>query len=134
MTRSLEDNVNVEELIGAVDHDISHDPFPVKGIDYHRLHGGQRQAGRPLLLDRVRHDLRRLPGPETGSPDYAEYVLTSGAARFAITGPCAPAPRAERATPSTATASTTSRWKCPMSTPPTRHAIGARRDRAGRAA
>jgi 4-hydroxyphenylpyruvate dioxygenase len=35
MTRALED-----QLVGAVEHDISHDPFPVKGIDHVRFIAG----------------------------------------------------------------------------------------------
>ena len=58
MTQAIDET---DQLIGAVAHDIAGDPFPVKGIDHLRFLRGQRQAGRALLLHRVRHDLRRLP-------------------------------------------------------------------------
>ena len=64
MTRALED-----QLVGAVDHDISHDPFPVKGIDHVRfVVGNAMQAahyystafGMTLVAYRTRSEERRV--------------------------------------------------------------------------
>ena len=39
------DYVNLEELVGAVPHDLAQDPFPVKGIDHlYLVVGNARQA------------------------------------------------------------------------------------------
>jgi 4-hydroxyphenylpyruvate dioxygenase len=43
MTRA--ETINLDELVGAVAHDITHDPFPVRGLD--RLYfvvGNAKQA------------------------------------------------------------------------------------------
>ncbi len=87
MTRSIDDTVTLEELIGAVDHDISHDPFPVKGIDYIGFMVGNAKQAAHYFSTAFGMTCVAYRGPETGTPDYAEYVLTSGSARFAITGP-----------------------------------------------
>jgi 4-hydroxyphenylpyruvate dioxygenase len=87
MTRTFrEDEVNVDELVGAVEHDTSHDPFPVSGIDYiHFMVGNARQAAH-FYSTAFGMTCVGYRGPETGHPDYAEYVLTSGSARFCLTG------------------------------------------------
>jgi len=81
MTRALED-----QLVGAVDHDISHDPFPVKGIDHVRFVVGNAMQAAHYYSTAFGMTLVAYRGPETGSRDLAEYVLTSGSARFTITG------------------------------------------------
>src|SRR5690349_9455096 len=73
------------------------DPFPVKGIDYlHFMVGNAKQAAH-YYSTAFGMTCVAYRGPETGYPDYAEYVLTSGSARFCLTGPVrAGTPGAER--------------------------------------
>ncbi|HEX2417070.1 MAG TPA: VOC family protein, partial [Micromonosporaceae bacterium] len=76
------DEADTEHLVGAVPHDISHDPFPVKGIDHvHFMVGNAKQAAH-FYSTAFGMTLRAYRGPETGFRDYAEYVLTSGSVRF----------------------------------------------------
>src|SRR3954453_14596981 len=70
MTRALED-----QLVGAVDHDISHDPFPVKGIDHVRFIVGNAMQAAHYYSTAFGMTLVAYRGPETGSRDLAEYVL-----------------------------------------------------------
>src|SRR5215475_1027844 len=86
MTRSVEDNVSMADLVGAVDHDITRDPFPVKGIDYIGFMVGNAKQAAHFFSTAFGMTCVAYRGPETGTPDYAEYLLTSGSARFAITG------------------------------------------------
>jgi 4-hydroxyphenylpyruvate dioxygenase len=81
-----EDEVNVDVLIGAVEHDISHDPFPVKGIDYVQFVVGNAKQAAHYYSTAFGMTCVAYRGPETGYPDHAEYVLTSGGARFCLTG------------------------------------------------
>jgi len=98
MTRT----VDADELVGAVPHDISHDPFPVAGLDHVRfMVGNARQAahyystafGMTCVAYRGPEQAASAPA-ETGTDplgldncrDYAEYVLVSGSARFILTG------------------------------------------------
>jgi 4-hydroxyphenylpyruvate dioxygenase len=76
----------MEELVGAVEHDISHDPFPVKGIDYIGFMVGNAKQAAHFFSTAFGMTCVAYRGPETGTPDYAEYVLTSGGARFVISG------------------------------------------------
>jgi 4-hydroxyphenylpyruvate dioxygenase len=87
MTQTIRtDDQSVDELIGAVDHDIADDPFPVKGIDYiHFMVGNAKQAAH-YYSTAYGMTCVAYRGPETGFPDYAEYVLTSGGARFRVSG------------------------------------------------
>ena len=112
-------------------------PLPGQGHRPPAFPGGQRQAGRPLLLHRLRHDLRGLPRARRhGYRDHAEYVLESrrGPLR-ASPARCAPAPPLGAATsPSTATASSTSRSSVPDVDAAYAHAIAHGADGPGRAA
>ncbi len=87
MTRSIEDNASLADLVGAVDHDISRDPFPVKGIDYIGFMVGNAKQAAHYFSTAFGMACVAYRGPETGWPDYAEYVMASGSARFVITGP-----------------------------------------------
>ena len=81
-----EEEINVDALVGAVEHDISHDPFPVRGLDYvHFMVGNAKQAAH-YYSTAFGMTCVAYRGPETGFPDYAEYVLTSGGARFCLSG------------------------------------------------
>src|SRR5215217_8170502 len=81
-----EDGVNVDELVGAVAHDISHDPFPVKGLDHLTFMVGNAKQAAHYYSTAFGMTCVAYRGPETGSRDVAEYVLVSGKARFRITG------------------------------------------------
>ncbi|MEP6696783.1 MAG: 4-hydroxyphenylpyruvate dioxygenase [Pseudonocardiales bacterium] len=60
--------------------------FPVQGIDYvHFLVGNAKQAAH-YYSTAFGMVVTAYRGPETGSRNYAEYVLESGGARFLITG------------------------------------------------
>lgn len=77
---------DVDVLVGAVAHDVAEDPFPVIGMDYiHFLVGNAKQAAH-YYQSAFGMTLVAYRGPETGFRDYAEYVLTSGKARFVLTG------------------------------------------------
>ncbi|GHJ46395.1 4-hydroxyphenylpyruvate dioxygenase [Catellatospora sp. TT07R-123] len=73
-----------------------HDPFPVKGVDHLAfLVGNARQAAH-YYSTAFGMTLVAYRGPEQGYRDYAEYVLTSGSARFVLRGAVhAAAPGAE---------------------------------------
>jgi 4-hydroxyphenylpyruvate dioxygenase len=80
------DPSTVDELIGAVDHDISHDPFPVKGIDHLTFAVGNAKQAAHYYSTAFGMTCVAYRGPENGFRDYAEYVLTSGSARFVFAG------------------------------------------------
>jgi 4-hydroxyphenylpyruvate dioxygenase len=62
------------------------DPFPVSGVDHLRfLVGNARQAAH-FYSSAFGMTCVAYRGPEQGCRDHAEYVLTSGSARFVITG------------------------------------------------
>ena len=92
MTRAMDrptitdDGVNVDELIGAVAHDIEADPFPVKGLDHVRFYVGNAKQAAHYYSTGFGMNLVAYRGPEqaasAGSPelaqecrDHAEYVL-----------------------------------------------------------
>jgi 4-hydroxyphenylpyruvate dioxygenase len=81
-----EDGVNVDELIGAVTHDTSRDPFPVKGIDHINFMVGNAKQTAHYYSTALGMTLVAYRGPEQGHREYAEYVLASGSARFVFTG------------------------------------------------
>jgi 4-hydroxyphenylpyruvate dioxygenase len=80
------DDVDIDDLVGAVEYDNSHDPFPVKGIDYVNFMVGNAKQAAHYYSTAFGMTCVAYRGPETGHPDYAEYVLTSGSARFCLTG------------------------------------------------
>jgi len=90
------DDVDIDRLVGAVDHDSSQDPFPVKGVDHVQfLVGNARQAAH-YYSTAFGMTCVAYRGPEQGYRDHAEYVLTSGSVRFVLTGAVhANAPAAE---------------------------------------
>src|SRR5215468_5850520 len=92
MTRAVDrpitdDNINVDELIGAVQHDIDSDPFPVKGLDHLRFFVGNAKQAAHYYSNGFGMTLVAYRGPEQGYRDHAEYVLVSGSARFVLAGP-----------------------------------------------
>jgi len=75
-----------EELIGAIAHDDTTDPFPVRGMDHIRFQVGNARQAAHFYASAFGMTPVAYRGPETGSRDAAEYVLTSGKARFVLTG------------------------------------------------
>ena len=88
MTQSMTDldPADLSRLIGAVPHDDAADPFPVAGMDHVRFFVGNAKQAAYYYSTAFGMTCVAYRGPETGCRDYAEYVLTSGKARFRITG------------------------------------------------
>jgi 4-hydroxyphenylpyruvate dioxygenase len=80
------DPADLSRLIGAVPHDDAADPFPVVGMDHVRFFVGNAKQAAHYYSTAFGMVCVAYRGPETGSRDVAEYVLTSGKARFRITG------------------------------------------------
>ena len=76
----------LRELVGLVDYDATSDPFPITGWD--ALGWVVGNAAQASLFYQVVYgmELVAYAGPETGVRDRTSYVLTSGAARFVLTG------------------------------------------------
>jgi 4-hydroxyphenylpyruvate dioxygenase len=85
MTQATED-LNIDELVGAVAHDTSQDPFPVNGIDYLTFVVGNAKQAAHFYSTAFGMTCIAYRGPEQGCRDAAEYVLASGKVRFVITG------------------------------------------------
>jgi 4-hydroxyphenylpyruvate dioxygenase len=75
-----------DALIGAVEHDDAADPFPVIGMDHVRFYVGNAKQAAHYYSTAFGMTCVAYRGPETGERDVTEYVLTSGKARFRITG------------------------------------------------
>ncbi len=73
-------------LVGAVAHDLDADPFPVIGMDHVRFAVGNARQAAHWYSTAFGMTCVAYRGPEQGQRDLAEYVLTSGKARFVITG------------------------------------------------
>jgi 4-hydroxyphenylpyruvate dioxygenase len=86
MTQTIDDGVEIDRLIGAVAHDISADPFPVKGLDYVRFYVGNAKQSAHYYSTAFGMTCVAYRGPEQGYRDHAEYVLVSGSARFVFAG------------------------------------------------
>jgi 4-hydroxyphenylpyruvate dioxygenase len=82
-----EQQVNIDALVGAVDHDSSTDPFPVIGMDHVRFAVGNARQAAHYYSSALGMTCVAYRGPETGQPDLAEYALVSGKARFVLSGP-----------------------------------------------
>jgi 4-hydroxyphenylpyruvate dioxygenase len=93
-------DISLDELVGAIAHDAttaakpveaatdqrSTDPFPVTGLDHlYFVVGNARQAAH-YYSTAFGMTCVAVRGPEQGFRDYAEYVLTSGSARFVFAG------------------------------------------------
>jgi 4-hydroxyphenylpyruvate dioxygenase len=81
----------LQQLVGLVDYDASHDPFPVSGWDALVWVVGNATQTAHFFQSAYGMDLMAYSGPETGNRDHHSYVLTSGAARFVVTGAYDPA-------------------------------------------
>ncbi|MBF9132632.1 4-hydroxyphenylpyruvate dioxygenase [Plantactinospora sp. S1510] len=83
-------DLDVDRLVGAVGQDSTDDPFPVQGIDHIRFMVGNAKQTAHYYSTAFGMTLVAYRGPEQGSRDHAEYVLTSGSARFVFTGAVRP--------------------------------------------
>jgi 4-hydroxyphenylpyruvate dioxygenase len=81
----------LQELVGLVDYDASRDPFPVSGWDALVWVVGNATQAAHFFQSAYGMELVAYSGPETGNRDSSAYVLTSGAARFVVTGAYDPA-------------------------------------------
>jgi 4-hydroxyphenylpyruvate dioxygenase len=77
---------DIATLVGAVEHDVSADPFPVIDLDHVHLWVGNAKQAAHYYSSAFGMRCVAYRGPETGSRDVAEYVLRSGSASFRITG------------------------------------------------
>jgi 4-hydroxyphenylpyruvate dioxygenase len=83
----MSDVLTVDDaLVGAVVHDITADPFPVIGMDHIRFAVGNARQAAHYYSSAFGMTCVAYRGPEQGQRDVAEYVLTSGKARFILTG------------------------------------------------
>jgi 4-hydroxyphenylpyruvate dioxygenase len=80
----------MRQLVGLVDYDSSKDPFPVKAMDAVAFVVGN--ATQTAWFYQVAFGMRLVAysGPETGNRESKSFVLTSGSARFVISGGVAP--------------------------------------------
>jgi 4-hydroxyphenylpyruvate dioxygenase len=79
-------DLSLDELIGAIAHDASDDPFPVTGLDHLYFMVGNAKQAAHYYSTAFGMTCVAVRGPEQGYRDYAEYVLTSGSARFVFAG------------------------------------------------
>ena len=77
---------DIARLVGAVDHNLDQDPFPVVDLDHVHLWVGNAKQAAHYYSSAFGMCCTAYRGPETGSRDVAEYVLRSGTACFRITG------------------------------------------------
>ena len=80
------DAEQLHQLVGLVQYDASHDPFPVTGWDAVVWVVGNATATAQLFQSAFGMELVAYAGPETGLRDHKSYVLTSGSCRFVIKG------------------------------------------------
>jgi len=62
------------------------DDFPVLGVDFVHLAVGNAKQAAHFYSTAFGMQVKAYRGPETGSRDYAEYVLAAGGARFVVKG------------------------------------------------
>ena len=79
-------DTSTDDLVGAVDHDLSADPFPVLRMDHVRFVVGNAKQAAHYYSTAFGMICTAYRGPETGSREAAEYVLEAGGARFVLTG------------------------------------------------
>ncbi|MDG4768390.1 4-hydroxyphenylpyruvate dioxygenase [Solwaraspora sp. WMMD406] len=75
---------------GAAHSTDPHDPFPVQGVDHLTFLVGNAKQAAHYYSTAFGMTCVAYRGPEQGFRDHAEYVLTSGAARFVLRGPVRP--------------------------------------------
>jgi len=87
----------LRRLVGLVDYDAAHDPFPVGGWDAVSWVVGNATQAAHFYQSAFGMELIAYSGPTTGNRDHHAYVLRSGAVRFVIKGAVDPdSPLADR--------------------------------------
>ncbi len=76
----------LKQLVGLVEYDDEHDPFPVTGWDAAVWVVGNAAQSAHFFVSALGMELVAYSGPETGNRDHAAYVLSSGAVRFVVKG------------------------------------------------
>jgi 4-hydroxyphenylpyruvate dioxygenase len=76
----------LKQLVGLVEYDAGHDPFPVTGWDAAVWAVGNATQSAHFFQSAFGMELVAYSGPETGNRDHMAYVLKSGAARFVLKG------------------------------------------------
>ena len=76
----------LKQLVGLVEYDASHDPFPVTGWDAAVWAVGNATQSAHFFVSAFGMDLVAYSGPETGNRDHLAYVLKSGSVRFVLKG------------------------------------------------
>ncbi|GAA4912308.1 4-hydroxyphenylpyruvate dioxygenase [Stackebrandtia albiflava] len=74
------------QLVGAVEHDITEDDFPIKGWDHIRFYVGNAKQAAHYYSTAFGMTLIAYRGPEQGHREHAEYVLKSGGVVFVLAG------------------------------------------------
>ncbi len=74
------------QLVGAVEHDISKDDFPIKGWDHLRFYVGNAKQAAHYYSTAFGMERIAYRGPEQGFREHAEYVLKSGGVTFVLAG------------------------------------------------
>jgi 4-hydroxyphenylpyruvate dioxygenase len=80
----------LKSLVGLVEYDESHDPFPVSGWDAVVWVVGNATQSAHFFQSAFGMELVAYSGPTTGNRDHHAYVLRSGAVRFVLTGAVSP--------------------------------------------
>ncbi|ADD40005.1 4-hydroxyphenylpyruvate dioxygenase [Stackebrandtia nassauensis] len=80
------DTINEAQLVGAVEHDINADDFPIKGWDHIRFYVGNAKQAAHYYSTAFGMTLEAYRGPEQGFREHAEYMLRSGGVRFVLAG------------------------------------------------
>ncbi len=81
----------LKQLVGLVEYDEGHDPFPVIGWDAIVWTVGNATQAALIYQLAYGMDLVAYSGPETGNRDHHSYVLASGSIRFVLNGAVDPA-------------------------------------------
>src|SRR5215467_13992494 len=85
------DLLSPDALVGLVDHDTSHDPFPVTGWDAVVWAAGNATQSALYFQLAFGMRLEAYSGPATGNRDHHAYVLRAGDVRFVVKGAADPA-------------------------------------------
>ena len=86
----ISDSLSPDALVGALEHDVHRDPFPVTGWDAVTWAAGNATQSALWFQLAFGMTLEAYSGPETGNRDHHAYVLRSGAVRFVIKGAASP--------------------------------------------
>ncbi|MFC4336114.1 4-hydroxyphenylpyruvate dioxygenase [Salininema proteolyticum] len=78
--------INEAQLVGAVEHDIDADSFPIKGWDHVRYYVGNAKQAAHYYSTAFGMNCVAYRGPEQGFREHAEYVMKSGGVYFVLAG------------------------------------------------